>query len=102
MLRGWIWTLPLIRQATSVVGLSAEGKQSHTLLQKFGLCPWAPLPHTHHHHDKLCYIQNQDKLCFIQNDKKKPKKSLMEMVVSKSKKDIIFSSAGFLLRMPII
>jgi hypothetical protein len=33
---------------------------------------------------------------------KKPKKNLMEMVVSKSKKDITFSTAGFLLRMPII
>jgi len=35
MVRGWIWTLPLIRQAKSVVGLSAEGKESgfHALLQ---------------------------------------------------------------------
>lgn len=65
MLRGWIWTLPLIRQAKSVLGLSAEGKlirqaksvvgfsaegkQSgfHALLQRFGLRPPAPLPHTH-------------------------------------------------------
>jgi len=91
--------VPLIRQAKSVVGLSAEGKHSgfHALLQsgvffvllviwklsevsscqvvvvgivdlvfgdlmlalssqgkqpcggRFGLCPWAPLPHTHSH-----------------------------------------------------
>jgi hypothetical protein len=33
---------------------------------------------------------------------KKPKKSLMEMAVSKSKKNIIFSTVGFLLMMPII
>jgi len=32
------------------------------------------------------------------NPQKKPKKSLMEMVVSKSKKDITFSTVGFLLR----
>ncbi len=34
--------------------------------------------------------------------KKKPKKSLMEMVVLKSKKNITFSTTSFLLRMPII
>jgi hypothetical protein len=36
------------------------------------------------------------------SQQKKPKKNMMEMVVSKSKKDITFSTAGFLLRMPII
>jgi hypothetical protein len=33
---------------------------------------------------------------------KKPKKNLMEMVVSKSKKDLTFSTIGFLLSMLII
>jgi hypothetical protein len=33
---------------------------------------------------------------------KKPKKTIMEIVVSKSHKDITFSTIGFLLRMPII
>jgi hypothetical protein len=36
------------------------------------------------------------------SQQRKPKKSLMEMVVSKSKKDITFSTISFLLRMPII
>jgi hypothetical protein len=78
ILRGWIWTLPLIRQAKSVVGLSSTPSHTHIATRTS---------------------------CAISKMFKNPKKTLTEIVESKSKKDykdVIFSTAGFLLWMSII